>query len=72
MCTGLAYIVPFVAVGVEPSVVKRIAAPDVTVVIVTSWAAGYDPGPGLKTGAETRGSIVYCPEVTEEVVQPVR
>jgi hypothetical protein len=50
---GPAYAVPTVSLGVEPSVVYRIVAPDVVVDSLTLCAPAYVPGGGMKFGAVT-------------------
>jgi len=50
---GPAYTVPTVSLGVEPSVVYLIVAPDVVVDSATLCAIAYVPGDGEKTGAST-------------------
>jgi hypothetical protein len=55
---GPEYGVPVVEVGIEPSVVYRMLAPDVDVDTVTLCALAYVPGAGLNVGAETVGGGV--------------
>jgi hypothetical protein len=50
---GAEYTVPVVEVGVEPSVVYRMVAPEVDVDSVTLCALAYVPAAGLNVGAET-------------------
>jgi len=69
---GPAYAVPTVPLGVEPSVVYRIAAPGVVVDSVTLCAGPYVPGDGERVGAATVPVIVYAPTDTDEVVHPAR
>lgn len=56
--TGAEYKVPAVALGVLPSTVYRIAAPEVTVEIVTTCVKEYDPAGGLNVGAATEAGPV--------------
>jgi hypothetical protein len=50
---GALYRVPAVSLGVLPSVVYRIAAPVVVVLMVTLCIEVYAPDPGLNAGAAT-------------------
>jgi hypothetical protein len=67
---GREYTVPTVPLGVEPSVVYRIAAPGVVVDSVTLCADVYVPGDGEKVGGATVPVIVYTPTDTDDVVHP--
>jgi hypothetical protein len=51
--TGVLYSVPAVSLGVLPSVVYRIDAPEVVVLIVTVCALVYVPATGLNVGVAT-------------------
>jgi hypothetical protein len=66
------YTVPVVEVGVEPSVVYRMLAPDVDVESVTLWPLVYVPGNGLNVGSDTVPVIVYVPVATAESAHPAR
>ena len=57
---GAVYSVPVVALGVLPSVVYRIDAPAVVVLMVTVCAEVYVPAAGLNAGAAT-GGLVHRP-----------
>ena len=56
---GAKYGMPTVAVGMLPSVVYRIAAPEVAVLIVTFGAVAYVPAPGLKVGVAAGVDALY-------------
>src|SRR5579859_2838989 len=55
------YTVPLVVVGRLPSVVYRIAAPDVLVLRVTVCALLYKPPVGLKVGVAAAPPFMPCP-----------
>jgi hypothetical protein len=70
--TGPLYRLPMDDVGVDPSVVYRIDAPPVVVVIVTDNAEANVPPGGLKTGAATCGRLmVYAAELMALSIIPV-
>src|ERR1700687_2925301 len=70
--TGPLYNVPAVSLGVVPSVVYRIDAPEVVVLIVTVCALVYVPATGLNVGVATTGRLmVYNAEATALSVIPV-
>jgi hypothetical protein len=66
------YSVPAVSLGVLPSVVYRIDAPEVVDVIATDCTDVYVPATGLNVGVATTGRlIVYSAEATALSVIPV-
>lgn len=65
---GAEYIVPTVSVGVLPSVVYRIDAPDVVELIVTVWMLVYVPAVGLKVKEATCCDVVAGDVVLGDVV----
>jgi hypothetical protein len=63
--TAPLYNVPAVSLGVLPSVVYRIDAPEVVVLIVTDCVPVYVPALGLNVGVATTGRLmVYAAEAT--------
>src|ERR1700687_511335 len=70
--TGVLYNVPTVWLGVLPSVVYRIDAPDVVSLIVTFCADVYVPATGLNVGVAVAplAAIVYKPDATALFANP--
>jgi hypothetical protein len=56
--TAPLYNVPAVSLGVLPSVVYRIDAPEVVVLMVTDCTDVYVPAAGLNVGVATAGRLI--------------